>query len=491
MKNISILIIALLLTIVPVILTMIPVITASDTGGSINISVETEEFEPLIWLCDHRVVIDDEIEYGRVQGDAVFAQKIELCANNNTGVCTFSGINQSSCESAGGTYINNICYTTEAECTNVSGTFTANATRFWCNTQCNLLFGPNNSLFNNCVSNCMAAASDTATEQGLGEYCPIMKGPELIERHNNYAFEGEKIEWKVLVMDKNKIEEVEEVVATVDENTEVECVRLNGFASPGDELLDECNARIDEEELTEFDDQTMAYYECTLTVETPESMDDEVWVTIEAESVDGSATIDEDEFWFFNPAIALSIDGTVDFGVVRPGTIAYSDTILVTNDADPNSGVLLDMFMSGTDFYDPDNSGARCIITNRLKLGNNYVSSTNNGLTGVSTNECEIGFGDTDDHFCYYATNGAHSTQVDPRNDAEGYAPIVYGTTFDTDFYNDAEIIQANRPTGSAYWLGNLLTPGADMAITFKLGLPEPCTGNFDDGNIYFWGEVI
>jgi len=29
------------------------------------------------------------------------------------------------------------------------------------------------------------------------------------------------------------------------------------------------------------------------------------------------------------------------------------------------------------------------------------------------------------------------------------------------------------------------------MAITFRLFLPEPCNGDFDTGNIYFWGEAI
>jgi len=29
------------------------------------------------------------------------------------------------------------------------------------------------------------------------------------------------------------------------------------------------------------------------------------------------------------------------------------------------------------------------------------------------------------------------------------------------------------------------------VPITFKLSLPEPCNGNFNDGKIYFWGEAI
>ena len=319
----------------------------------------------------------------------------------------------------------------------------------------------------------------------------ILKGNELIERSQNYAFEGEKIEWLVLAMDKNKIEEISDVFATIGSvqgegnDVEVECVRLPG----GDDILRSCNARILEEEIDQFDYQTMAYYECTLTVETPESMDGEYFVTVEAMDASGlSATMDENEYWYFNPVIAVSVDGDVDFGIVRPGTISYSETLLVGNDASPGSGVLLDMFISGTDFYDPSSSGARCVITNRLKLGNNIVASGD----ASNSNKCRIGFGDTDDHLCYYATNGAYGTQGDPRSDAEGYAPIVYGDSFTTDFYDDAEIIyDGASPMLGPYSPGNVLAPGAEIALTFKLGLPEPCVGDFSDGDIYFWGEAI
>ena len=38
---------------------------------------------------------------------------------------------------------------------------------------------------------------------------------------------------------------------------------------------------------------------------------------------------------------------------------------------------------------------------------------------------------------------------------------------------------------------GNVLTPGSEMALTFRLDLPVPCNGDFDTGSIYFWGEAI
>src|SRR3989338_11669446 len=68
---------------------------------------------------------------------------------------------------------------------------------------------------------------DDNTEQGIN-------GLLLTERKHNYAFEGESIHWLVLVMDKNKIEEISEVVGTIGltqgtgNDVEVECKRVAG-----------------------------------------------------------------------------------------------------------------------------------------------------------------------------------------------------------------------------------------------------------------------
>ncbi len=371
-----------------------------DTGTGIGIDITPEEFGPKIWMCDDRIVLDDNVEEGRI--------------------------------------------------------------------------------------------SDA------GDY--------LYERVNNYAFEGEQIGWTVLVMDKNKIEEVQEVVATIGDtqgtgnDIEVECARVTGQPEGID---DSCEARILEEKLDEFNPDVMAYYDCLFTVESPESMQDEFFLTVEAISVDGEAIMDENEYWFFNPIVALAVDGDVEFEDVRPGSVAYSSTILVGNDAEEGSGVLLDMFISGTDFYDPDSSGAKCPDTNQLQLSNTRRSPANIVADGGAEtrssgwhneNACQAGTDgitrDSDtDHLCYYATSGAYSTFNAPNHDNEGYVPIVYGDRFTRDFYNDAEIIQSG--VGPVYHAGNFLAPGAEIALNFKLGLPEPCVGNFNEGDIFFWGEAI
>jgi len=94
-------------------------------------------------------------------------------------------------------------------------------------------------------------------------------------------------------------------------------------------------------------------------------------------------------------------------------------------------------------------------------------------------------------NFDYYATNGAYSTQLDGRRDTEGYVPIGYGDHWETTFYGENEIMQTAADPVHMYSLGNLLNPGAEIAITFRLDLPSPCNGDFDTGSIYFWGEAV
>ena len=297
---------------------------------------------------------------------------------------------------------------------------------------------------------------------------PGRNGALLTERMNNYAFEGEQIAWNVLVMDKNGINKIEDVFATIgDDQGAGNDIEVNCVEDTANVAIDpSCNARILEEEITAFDSTMMRNYICTLTVETSDSMTGEYWITVEATDLDGlSGIMDENEYFFLNPIIALSIDGDLEFDNVRPGTSSYSSTLLVGNDAEDGSGVMLDMFISGTDFYDSTSSGAMCPTTNQLGL----------------------------DAFSYFATNGAYSTSTDLRGpDAEGYMGIDYGIGFNdpNPFYDNSEILQGGAAV-NGYYPGNVLSPGSEIALTFKLNLPEPCNGDFDTGSIFFWGEAI
>jgi hypothetical protein len=290
-------------------------------------------------------------------------------------------------------------------------------------------------------------------------------------------------------MDKNGVEKISDVYVTIGETQvegnpiEVEC-SITTPPTP----ISLCNARILEEALTTFEPATMRYYTCTFTVEPgdevlPSSMYGEYWVTAEVEDIDGNqATFDEKEYWFLNPTVALLVDGDIDFGTVRPGTTSYSDTLLVGNDADEGSGVLMDMFISGTDFYDSSPSGALCEGTNKLALKNFGYYAVNGAYSTVGDLEHDIGD---------VKISGQYSS-VDRDKDGEGYVNIQYGDHWDRTMYNEAEILQAQPINGGALgYAANLLAPGAEMALTFKLNLPEPCVGNFDSGQIYFWGEAV
>src|SRR3989338_11503926 len=343
-------------------LSVAPMVLATSVGTGINPDINTEDFAPLVWMCDERVVYDDNTQGGRFP--------------------------------------------------------TAN---------------PNNP-------------------------------QELNERVNNYAFEGEQIACNVLVMDKNGINKVEDVFATIGSvqgagnDIEVNCVEDLGNT----DIDDSCNARILEEDLTTFDDTVMRNYICTFTVETAESMYGQYWITVEAMDLDGlSGTMAENEYWFLNPVIALSIEGDLVFDDVRPGVSAYSETLLVGNDADAGSGILMDMFISGTDFYDSASSGAACPNTNQLLLGDGD-SACDVGINFGGASAFNDGNGDP---FCYFATSGAYSTQADIRADAEGYVGINYGIVFNNPnpfygaFNGDTtgyEIMQSGFPVTLPYFSGNI-----------------------------------
>lgn len=423
------------------VLSVMPAVFAVSVGTGVGVDIITEDFEPMVWMCDSRDVIDDNTEPGRFDGPIVWSQDLDMCE------CVFEA-----------------CVTA---CVQGQLSWSAECGGLPCVGDIDL--GGQLNLPQICQTYCI--------EETYKFSCPVAKGYELLERTQNYAFEGEKIEWLVLVLDKNGVEKIEDVFATIGDvqgagnDIEVNCVELNGFAAPGEQIRESCNARILEEELDQYDPDIMQYYECTLTVETPESMYGEYWITVEVTDLDGlSGTMDENEYWFLNPEIALTIDGDLTFEDVRPGTSAYSSTLLVGNDADDGSGVLLDMFISGTDFYDSSSSGAKCPLTNQLSL----------------------------DAFSYFATNGAYSTLDDLRandpvfGDDEGYVSIEYGIGFNNPnpFYGNNEIIQSG-PIPNMYHPGNVLAPGAEIALTFRLDLPEPCNGDFDTGSIYFWGEAI
>ena len=310
---------------------------------------------------------------------------------------------------------------------------------------------------------------DNHTEEGR------ILNHELFERKYKSLFEGEQIKWKVLVYDSNGIEMLEDdnprtgyaVYATLgDELKPGNNIEVNCIPSTENIFLESCNIREYRDEITDFNSSTMKYFNCIFTVETPESMYGQKWVTVEAKDMGGSKSImNESERWFFNPVIGININDSVDFKKLIPGKNVYSNEISVASGSDIGSEVIMDMFISGTDFSS-SNENDSCPTKQTLPL----------------------------DRFRYYSKNGNFDTSNLSNSDSEGYRPILYGIGFNNPhpFYNNYEMIPKNNdPQLPVYYLANQIGPDDNMKLKFKIDVPRECKGNFDSGNIYVWGEAI
>lgn len=542
----------------------IPVVSAVSTGTGINPDITTEDFGPLVWMCDNRVVYDDATEPGRISEDGeVLVERFnnyafegeqlawDILVMDKNGVEKISdvfvtlGTDQNGADNTNIPIIiteqHQLSYCDKAG--PLSGRWQDNLTLPMFDSSLGTLTDVVFNFSNYFIAN---FSFEHTSMQGSADYIATLNGsmiidpPEggtLISKINFYDsgnlapfdgvvdFQGPSGKSIIGISNSDYSEvtsdSIVDYITTTGENimipvtadsihtvegpgdfdtslktsSEAEgCVTYTyetrtviGGGGSGNDIeancqyiinpeeteFESCNARILEEQLV-WNPEVMQFYRCIFTVETPESMYGEYWINVVAEDLDGLyGAIDEPEFWFLNPVISISFDGDLRFEDVRAGTSSYSETILVGNDADEGSGVLLDMFITGTDFYDSSTSGAMCPTTNQLALSS----------------------------FRYYVSNGAYNSRQDANNDlvdgdrdtdSEGYTNIEYGIGFNnpTPFYDNAEILQAGPMTGP-YYMANILAPGAEMTITFKLDLPEPCNGDFDSGSIYFWGEAI
>jgi hypothetical protein len=281
------------------------------------------------------------------------------------------------------------------------------------------------------------------------------------ERQNNYAFTGEQVKWKVLVWDKNGVpDKIADVFSGWSDRTNGPSdpeLQSNCYMLPKVEngrLLSEMgynNVVAPNEELpeTHFNTGTMSEYECILTVEP--TCYGQKWFGVKVVDFDGlTGTMNEAEAWFCNPAVSLTMSGSLDFGNMGPGQ-QRAQTFSVTNAAE--GGVQVIMKMGGTDFYDPSSSGAKCPTSNVLKL------------QGVSTDTNPATY---NTGFWYTATQGSAT---------KGPTRISYANN----------IILAEPIFG----YGVPTSPGSSASVTLHLGLPMPCNGQFTDGRISLWAYAI
>jgi len=309
---------------------------------------------------------------------------------------------------------------------------------------------------------------------------------EMLERTSNYIFTGETYMVDVVIFDKNKIQDVvadlilDADLTTPGHDIEANCVPTS--APSRTEFL-ECGAKIDEEVITTFDSATMKAYTCTINIP---DVSGEYWMSAKAVRDTQEGSINEFSKWFLNPSISLSVEGSVDFGSnIRPGTTSYSPTVQVKSTS--QGGVLLDMFVTGKDWYPTGSNLGRCWNEEAGQLVNYLPLSA----------------------FSYYAEQGAYSTrdEATPKDtgyssviravDSEGYVNInkLINEGFEEKMFDDAEIIQAGgKVVANKGYNANTISSGTmGISMTFKLDLPEPCYGNFNAGTDGFtlWGEAI
>ena len=55
-----------LLVMSALVLSIVPGVLAISYGSGMGVTITTEDFKPLVWQCDHRVVYDDGTEPGRI-----------------------------------------------------------------------------------------------------------------------------------------------------------------------------------------------------------------------------------------------------------------------------------------------------------------------------------------------------------------------------------------------------------------------------------------
>lgn len=297
---------------------------------------------------------------------------------------------------------------------------------------------------------------------------PPGENGDILQRNNNYAFTGEKIEWTVLVWDKNGVpEKINDVFAgwvaqtngPLDPEKQVNCQYLGGvsgnLAQKGYTNVRRPN---DQEAQVTGNPDTMGEYKCTLTIEP--SCHGQKWMGVKAVDLDNNVgTMQEAESWFCNPDLSLEVSGSINFGELGAGEQG-SSTFSVENAGEAGSGVEVVLAISGKDFYDPTSSGALCPTSNVLKLQGVNPSVFNTG-------------------FWYTAIQGANTV---------GSKRIPYALN---NGIQSADPIFSSSNGQLANWGGSLvpMSPGAEATMTLHLGIPQPCNGNFIDGeiNLFAW----
>jgi hypothetical protein len=294
----------------------------------------------------------------------------------------------------------------------------------------------------------------------------------------NYVFTGETLDYYVLVKDADGVSDIGNVQVLVNGQP-------TGNCAPVDYCINKSNIDLTAFGIDKFEKDYMATYICRVIVQ--RTWHGEFFTGFQA--TDGKSSectpvtvlSKETDLMNFNPDLALSLTGgPISFGTVVPGTTATSNTVYVGNAAEAGSGVVMDMYVAADDYFtDPTNPTALCGTGNGIKYDrfsyyatkgslNSGVNGDSNSWFGLGT-ECEA---NTDEFTPVPSYSGDVDTMCRIINNG--------GTNTGGD---NAELSQSAA--------AGLLAQGAEMSMTFKLNVPNPCKGSFTDGQFHFIGRAI
>ena len=190
------------------------------------------------------------------------------------------------------------------------------------------------------ISVSASAGNSAPTIQVLSQGVYTGVGGTVINRLNNYAFEGEAFYYDVKVTDADGASDIKFVDVALDGSV-VSCSQY-------------------------YSGTTWRKYECWYSVEPFRHGNFDLKVRAsdkQGASVETSAAI-----WFLNPTITLSVSEDLVLPKGPSGSTKTSNTISITNDGE--GGVVANMQIKGTDLYDGSSGGALCPSSNQLSLSN-------------------------------------------------------------------------------------------------------------------------
>ena len=308
----------------------------------------------------------------------------------------------------------------------------------------------------------------------------------VLEERMNYVFEGENIDYYVVVRDEDGISEDDLVQLVADEEVVGACASVDPES--------QCENDLDSDAFgIEYNSDTDQLFICSLIVPDNDYNNDgqvDTWADGEKESsivvTDDESDVScdiavvledvETDLLFFNPDLSLTVvdAGQIDFGSVAPGGTATSNSIYLRNSAEEDSGVIMDIYIASDDYFtDPDNPYAVCPTGNGIRYDRFSYYATKGALNSGANNALFEGLGagdgepDREDDICE-----ARGDEFTPLPSHSGHIEDM------------CRVINWRKGA-------SLLTEGSEMSIRFRLDVPETCVGSFDQGQFHFKGRVV